>query len=228
MRTGMRLLIGTLLLAWPARSSAQTQRPISDFLSTQGTYCIDDGAGGCFLFVPPVANYVGWGDAKRIVAASVDYAGLADAYIESASGGQVSLGTSFSGAVRETTNADGTADVTVDLHARNALLFVLGNFDFAGGPLVLGHRAPEVAAGAPPGLADLEFHLSFTNTAPGAPLPDLIQLFFFPGPGQAIRGYAFTATGTGPAPDGTILRAMIVESGNAHTTSVEPAIVLVR
>jgi len=226
MRTGIRLFAGISVLAWPVLSQAQTQRPISDFLSTQGTYCIPDGSGGCLLFVPPVANFIGWGDPRTGQAVSVDYAGLANEYIEAASG--VSLGTSLSGVVTETPNKDGTADVRVELHARNALIFVIADFDFAAGPLVLGHRAPDVASGATPGLANVEFHISFTNTAPGAPLPDLIQLFFFPGENQALHNYSFNATGSGPAPDGTTLKVTVAQTGNIARSNIQAAIIIVR
>ena len=37
-----------------------TQRPISEFVSAQGTFCRPDGAGGCTLFVPPLLNFLGW------------------------------------------------------------------------------------------------------------------------------------------------------------------------
>ena len=70
------------------------QRPVSDFLSRQGKFCLQLGAdgnfdcsastyvtdttgGGCFQFIPPVANYMGWSDPKG-TSASFDYAGLAD------------------------------------------------------------------------------------------------------------------------------------------------------
>ena len=52
------LALGFLLAAQSA--SAQTvHRSIDEFVAAQGTFCIDDGAGGCVLFVPPVANFVG-------------------------------------------------------------------------------------------------------------------------------------------------------------------------
>src|ERR1043166_1331918 len=57
------------------------QRPITDFISRQGKFCVqldasgnvdcaasqyldDTTGGGCFLFIPPVANYTGWFDPK--------------------------------------------------------------------------------------------------------------------------------------------------------------------
>ena len=43
-----------------AYSQPTVTRPISDFVSAQGTFCLPDGGGGCFLFVPPVPNFAGW------------------------------------------------------------------------------------------------------------------------------------------------------------------------
>ena len=47
------------------------------------------------------------------------------------------------------------------------------------------------------------FELKFINTAPGAPLPDLIQLFNLPEPGQELTFIDFEGEARGPLPDGT-------------------------
>jgi hypothetical protein len=73
--TGRLAGVAAVLLA-PLTFAQTTQRPISDFLETQGTFCIPNGSGGCFLFVPPVPNFVGWGDQAGSLAVSVDYAGF--------------------------------------------------------------------------------------------------------------------------------------------------------
>src|SRR5438105_15461101 len=93
------------------------QRPIGDFVNAQGTFCIDDGSGGCLIFVPPVANFIGWdtlqevppqqGNVQPVRCASVDYAGLANAKFEELSG--ISFGTTTSGTVTEHPLADGRA-----------------------------------------------------------------------------------------------------------------------
>src|SRR4051795_12831389 len=82
------LVLSILALPTVARAEADNTsvRPISDFVSTQGTYCTDDGQGGCVIFVPPVANFIGWDNidgnpATPDFCAAIDYAGLADAYI---------------------------------------------------------------------------------------------------------------------------------------------------
>jgi hypothetical protein len=160
-------------------------RPISDFLANQGKYCIqldsngsidcatshyvtDTTGGGCFLFVPPVANYFGW-SAPTGTSASFDYAGLADAAL----GGR--LGTTMSGSIDETAQSDGTAIVKVVLHSQNALAFAVQGFDF-NGPLLFGNRVAEVLAGAQPSVGSCTLKLTFRNSAPGAQLPDIEEL----------------------------------------------------
>src|SRR5713101_5926879 len=64
-----------LALALLTLEAAAGTRPITDFTSSQGTYCLKlDKAGNidctassyggsrCFLFVPPQPNVVGWSD----------------------------------------------------------------------------------------------------------------------------------------------------------------------
>ena len=135
------------------------QRPIEDFVNAQGTFCIDDGSGGCFLFVPPVANFFGWdnlqevppqqGNVQPVRCASVDYAGLANAKIEELSGGSISFDTTTEGTVTERPLRDGRAEVSVRLHTENALTWVTSGgdddaCDFATDPLLFGHRVPDV------------------------------------------------------------------------------------
>jgi len=115
-----------------------------------------------------VANFPG---AQR--GASVDYAGLAEAYVKQASGGAISLGTSFSGRVIERRLRDGRAQMTVLLFTKNALAWVAEGCDFLGA-LLFGNRAADVISEATPALADSFLQFVFSNTAPGAPLPDLI------------------------------------------------------
>ena len=77
------MIIGMFLagLISPAAAPAAGQvvhRPLSDFLSTQGTYCIGVPSS-CFLFVPPDRNFVGWSTnfgKSPVLFAGVDYAGL--------------------------------------------------------------------------------------------------------------------------------------------------------
>ena len=74
-------------------------------------------------------------------------------------------------------------------------------------------------------MGDLFFELKFTNVAPGAPMPDLLQLLSSPQAGQALEFIQFNAHATGTlrkafgVPDGTPGRAEVVE------TAPEPVLV---
>jgi hypothetical protein len=204
-----------------ASTGAATIRPISDFVSTQGTYCIDDGMGGCFLFVPPVANYIGWtAPAAGNLFALADYAGLANAYI--IANGGTSLGTTTQGSVIERALPDGRAEVSVLLHTRNALTWVsdvASDFSDFPGTLLFGNRVPEVLGGSDVAPADCFLQAVFINTGPSEPLPDLIQIAFFPEPGQQMRYLSFRAAASGQlraaygVSDGTPGRAHVTQTG---------------
>jgi hypothetical protein len=209
------LFVGVFLVGEGLVVAATGQRPIEDFVNAQGTFCFPDGQGGCLLFVPPVANFIGWFDPEQEIGASVDYAGLADAYAGGA------FGTETTGTVTERPLKDGRAEVHVRLHTRNALSWVVDGFDFTG-PLLLGHRAPEVLAGAEPALGESFLHLKFINTARGAPLPDLIRLVVAPEAGQELVFLSFTAQAGGPLADGTPGRVQVVQTGLFMTASQAP------
>src|SRR5687767_8006772 len=114
-------LVATAALSGPRfgradRAYAATQRPIADFVNAEGTTGI---------FVPPVADFIGWGSAAAkppVRFASVDYAELADTYL---SGQGLSLGTRTAGQVTEQELADGRAKVSVVLHTTDALTWVI-------------------------------------------------------------------------------------------------------
>lgn len=226
----LTLMIAALAASGAARAptSPTATRPISDFLSTQGTYCIDDGMGGCLLFVPPVANFIGWtAPASGTLFALVDYAGLADAYI--VSNGGTSLGTTMDGTVIEYPLADGRAHVTVVLHTKNALTWVSDIESSFPGPLQFGHFAPDVLAGADAALGESTLKWVFINTAPGAPLPDLIELLnhlfgAIPEDGHETISMYFVARASGTlraefgVDDGTPGRAHITQTGTLLRT----------
>lgn len=216
-RTYLVAVIGLLLAiaAPPAMAQkAAAQRPIEDWIEQQGTFCIPDQMNGCVLFVPPVENFLGFSDPGSGRSASVDYAGLANDWIEAESGGSTSFGTTFSGSITERPLRDGRAEVNVRLRTDNALAWVVDGSDFANDPLLFGYRAPEVLAGAEPALVSSHLTLRFFNTAPGALLPDLIQLLVSPEDGQALRFIGFEANGDGSlADDGGRGRLQVVQRG---------------
>lgn len=208
------LLMLTLLIAVSAVVKAEgpaTIRPIEDFLERQGKFCLDENFSGQYvneivdrnfvgncpsgqpplLFVPPIGNFIGTNDPDKERSASIDYAGLANHW----SGG--AFNTSFSGIVTERPLADGRAKVQVLISTNNALTWVVDGFDF-NGPLLLGNRAPEALGGAGAALGSSHIQAKFINTAPGASLPDLIQLFFFPEEGQELLFFGFRNQAAGP------------------------------
>lgn len=225
------LTVGFMALAGVqyARAEDSVIRPISDFVDTQGTYCIDDGAGGCYLLVPPLENFLGWFDPSnpgRL--SSIDYAGIAEDYI--VSNGGTPLGTQTSGTVVERPLDDGRAEVSVVLQTKNALTWVTPDGDYATGDenLIFGHKVLEVMSGATPGLCQSLFKLTFINSSPGADLPDLVQLAFFPEPDQELQSVSIQCNADGPlreafgVVDGTPGKANTVEVGLFATGAAGP------
>ena len=173
------------------------------------------------MFVPPIENFFGWGDPANGRVASVDYAGLADEWINSESGGAISFGTEMRGTVTERPMADGRARVHVTLHTTNALTWVAADGDF-NGTLLFGHRAPDVLGGGQePALGSSFLHIDFINTAPGAPLPDMLQIAAFPEPGQEFFSFIlmFHSNAAGElraafgVPEGTPGQAIVAQAG---------------
>jgi hypothetical protein len=206
------LALGFILCARPAFAQT-THRPIEEFVAAQGTFCVSDGNGGCIIFVPPVANFVGFTDTVHDRAISFDYAGLAD----DALGG--TLGTTFDGTISERTVSDGSVIITVRLKTSNALAWVIP-FDpnstdnqFGENPLIFGARVTDIQAGATPSLGDCKLDLEFTNSAPGLPIPDFEQLLFAPEAGQAVTSVVFEGTASGMFANGATGKVHVIERG---------------
>ena len=197
---GLAVAVGLLT---PQKAKAQvTRRPISDFISAQGT---------TVNFWPPVPDYVGWYFAKSDTFAIVDYAGVAYRWIK-AQPGHRDLGTTIAGSVSERLLRDGRVEVSVLLLTGNALMFVSPGTEFPNPTLLFGNVAPDVANGATPGLGTSQFEVVFTNPGPNQPLPDLVDAFIL---GHALPGQEWIrirqqAIASGPlhaaaglGPDGT-------------------------
>ena len=159
----------------------------------------DDGA----LWEPPVRNFMGWVDPQANYYLSFDYAGLGNAWLE-ANG--MSVGTTTTGSINERPLPNGGAEVCVILHTHNALAWVVPT----GIPdLLFGHFTLDVLAGSDAALGDCTLQLTFINTAPGAPLPDLMQLVLCPEDGQVPLTLSFVGQARGTfraaagVPDGT-------------------------
>lgn len=127
-------------------------------------------------------------------------------------------GTTLSGHVLEWPQADGRAKMQVNLHARNTLAWMI-DVDLTGdvfaqianAPTHFGHRPQDVDDDHPAALVEATLDFVFFNTAPGAPLPDLVTAINggvntppSPPPGFALLSEKFRAHGAGtindPAP----------------------------
>jgi hypothetical protein len=203
-RSPLLLGLGFVLILPALADSANSwrKRPFADFLAGQGTTS---------MFVPPVPDYVGWVDDFFVTFALIDYAGLANEWIKSQTGGR-DLRTTVYGTLRERATSDGRAEVRVTMETRDALAwaFLIADADFVNDPLpflntplFFGARAQDVIEGAKPALARVSVEATFMNSAPGAPLPDLVQLLLAPEPGQVPYVLTFEAEACGRNRDGT-------------------------
>lgn len=195
-------LAAIAIFAVAAPGAAQTtNRPLSDFLSTQGSTS---------TFFPPIPDYVGWIDNPNTTFALVDYAGLAANYL--AAHGGPSLGTTITGGVTETRLPDGTFEVAVTASAQNALAWASpypGNFQTD--PTIFGSRANELLSNPalPIALVSSQLKVTFITTAAGAPIPDLSG----PVP-YNLKNLKFSANGAGPVPGGGTKKITIIQTGN--------------
>jgi len=199
--------------------AAAVQRPLSDFLSTQGT------TNG---FIPPLPDFIAWtNNDPQTMFVSVDYAGVVASYLNSHGG--PSLGTTMSGSVTERPLADGRAEVSVLLHTDRALTWTIAlpPTDLATDPLLYGYRGTDLLAdpSLTPALSSSDLQVVFKNTAPGAALPDLVTAFILgeAEPGQELVMLAFRSRGSGPlraafgVADGTPGRCTVVNTGLFQT-----------
>jgi hypothetical protein len=174
-----------------------TERPVADFVEAQGTF--DLGV----LFLPPVPNFFSFVDPNSGLNLSIDYAGLANATCNGVAG------TTFAGRIKERALPDGRAEVTVELFTMDAMTFVAVG-DIVSGPVIFGVRWQDAGGGCvlngTPVLGSSMLKMTFINTAPGAPLPDLIQLVVAPEPGQELQAFSVHAQATSESA-GRLVRA---------------------
>jgi hypothetical protein len=137
----------------------------------------------------------------------IDYAGVADAKADGM------FDTTSSGGVTERELGEGRAEVTVRLRTNHALAWAIDGCDFSGGPIIFGERLPAVLDGATPGFADSFLHVVFTIPEPGAPLPDLLAIWFLPQDGVEIVTLEMHASGNGPLADGSPGKLLVTETG---------------
>lgn len=129
----------------------------------------------------------------------------------------VPLGTTYTGWVKERPLADGTAEITVRVHVKNAFTGARLLTETGPGPAVFGYLSREVAAGSPPVLGQGTFSITYINTAPGAPLPDFCDVIFSEENTWQVSKIHATGSATGPlratfgVPEGTPGRLNLVE-----------------
>jgi hypothetical protein len=122
------------------------QRDINDFVSNQVLYW--------FWSDPNDPN------PKFFIA---DFAGvLNNAYA-------LNISSTYEGKITEKALSDGTAEVRVMLKAHNVLTYVLNGSS----QLLFGERPSTILGGATPTLGDANLDITFINSAPGAPIPEL-------------------------------------------------------
>ncbi len=199
--------------------AAAVQRPLSDFLGAQGS------TNG---FIPPLPDFIAWSNNNpQTLFTAVDYAGVVASYLESHGG--PALGTRITGTVTERPLADGRARVSVILHTDRALTWTIAMppTNIATDPLLYGYRGTDLLANPAltPALSSSDLQVDFNNTAPGAPLPDLITAFVLgqAQPGQELVMLSFHSRGQGPlraafgVADGTPGRCTVVNTGLFQT-----------
>lgn len=127
--------------------------------------------------------------------------------------------TTYTGSVMERPLADGTAEITVRVHARDAFTSARIFTDQGPGPALFGYLSGEVAAGSPPVLGHGTFSITYINTAPAAPLPDFCDVIFEEGNPWQVSQIQVTGSASGPIratlgmPEGTPGRLNIVQTG---------------
>lgn len=229
-RIGWLFVASMLVLMLAAPLASAGQRPLSDFTSRQGAWCAiftDEGVDcsasyydGPDCFAQGGVKFTfgqTWFDPKTGINAGIDSFGDLD---------EGDFGTTVDGSVSEGGSPPGPANVKVIVHTGNALMRAYAfDPDFNAIPL-FGYLASEVEDGAPPTLGDAVLQIGFTNTAPGAPLPDLAQVGFCPAPGQALQVFAIRAQASGPLraafglPEGTPGRLEVTQTGLIGTAAI--------
>ncbi len=215
---GLILAMLTLTTIGPPLLAAQ--RSIEEFLSRQGTYVAYDDTDFHFLgcdkayytdqLSPEHPRWLlAWWDPATNTGLIMDYAGEDATWLKQVHG--IDLGTTCEGTVTETPRRDGRAEVSIVIHARNVLTWAVNpTIDFLTDPLVFGCRWPDLVENQETpflALGECLFQIKFISSAPGAPLPDLAELFTCHGEDVLLCNFKGQAHGPLRAafgvPDGT-------------------------
>jgi len=166
--------------------------PIEEFLQSQGTYCVDNGYGGCQTYALPVSNYLAWFDKSQNVTMAIDYAGLVNSWAQNHG---FAANAQIFGSVTEQPLSDGTSRYTVELKGSGITSYAVQGtnleapIQFGVRPRELGDPMARAAAG------DLRMTVTFTQS-PGL-LPDLIQLLRAPKADQKLVSISLDYSGQG-------------------------------
>jgi hypothetical protein len=208
--------------ALESRWCPSTSRPISDFLSAQGTTSffpnginsggpagLPDESG----FGTSTDTYLN-GTARF---ARLDYTGQDARFLG------LNLGTTTSGTISERTLPDGTAEDTINLHTHNAFAWAVfaGDGSNPNPPVLFGYLPSQLAADPSlhPPVGDSDLHAVIRIPAPGAPLPDLVDMNLgtFPS-GYSIVSVGFRATAKGATPTGQQATLVVSQTGVLNRT----------
>ena len=223
LRTCVMILAAVLAHAAPAVCADAADhplqtRPISDFLEKQGQHLTK---GIVPEFMSFTAYYTQDGTNRAV---SIDYAGLGARVMRKKTAGAVSLPTKMDGLIYERPLPDGRAEVTIQLHTRNALTFVIeepeADYDAMGQP-IFGYRPQDIVKDyEADGHLDVTlsvgscfFHIVLKNTQVGAALPDLVV---FLGVGSPLPGQKLVSLTMFADAHGTIH-----DDGEGHAGSVQ-------
>jgi len=170
--------------------------PIQEFLQTQGSYCVDDGYGGCRVYGGPVANYLTWFDRSQNVTMAIDYAGIVNRWAQDRG---FPANAQIFGSVTEQPLADGTSRYTVELKGSGISSYAVDGANlgspirFGVRPMEMGYPMARTAAG------DLRMTITFIQS-PGI-LPDLVQLLRAPRQDQKLVSINFDYSAQGVVRD---------------------------
>jgi hypothetical protein len=191
------------------------KRPLSDFLNAQG----QSGS----IYFPTVPDYVGWFSTGFVTFGLVDYAGLANKWLEE--NHEISLDTESSGRVLDcASDVEGRRTISVVLNTRKALGFaqdlaeIIDNspnfpdeINFLGTDTIFGNKAQDVATGANPAVGPASLHTTFTIDQ-GGDLPDFLDVINDPATYAPVT-VDFRSTTVGTLPDGTRARLRVQQVG---------------
>lgn len=175
-------------------SGSVVQRPIEQFLKSQGTFCAPDGMSGCASYMSPTANYLAWSNNAGSMTAAVDYAGIANNWWMQNGGW---LGSEYRGTVTETALADGRARVVVQLNGDNVSSYVMQGAGFDGATMMGVEPGTSEYRPAEQVLGHLNMEIVYIASSMGQPIPDLMQLVRAPMGGQKLESVRMTFDGAG-------------------------------